>query len=148
MLNIRITGVNANDGLILEANGQPNNGHSFAKTDEEVHWIVATNQVSYINAIKWKPIAGSTDVFSSNPPSPLNNQKKNWKGIVNSNANFSVYVYGIEWKKPDDATLKNFDPIISVNPTGFNPEKLLIALVSVLLGLFTLKLLRTKRNKK
>ncbi len=68
MLNIVITGITTDGKLTLEENGRPNNGHSFATAAEDVHWKVHPNsRVKYIDAIKWKTISGSTDVFSSDP---------------------------------------------------------------------------------
>ncbi|MEO7294148.1 MAG: hypothetical protein ABIW34_13650, partial [Ginsengibacter sp.] len=65
-----------------------------------------------------KPIAGTTDIFSANPPTAQNPTQKFWKGIVNSNAqDFSVYVYKIEWVKEHETTPRTFDPIISIKPT-------------------------------
>ena len=123
MLQIDIIGIdNSTGGLILEENGRPNNGHSRAHKCEDVHWKVKGHcGVDHIDGIIWKPISGSTDVFSSHRPAPqTGTQKKHWKGTVNCNAQeYSVYIYSIEWVHEDGGPPRTFDPIISIKPSKF-----------------------------
>jgi len=149
MLRIDIVGSSGNN-LLLEVNGHPNNGHSLAFKSEQVHWKVKEGiDVDYISAITWKNIPGSIDVFSHHRPAEQEN-KKNWKGRVNGDAeNCSVYVYGITWVKADGTT-HIFDPIISINPstTFYDITKVLLFAATALLAFFTLQFLRKNKNNK
>lgn len=120
MLNIEITIDKSTGDLKLEENGNPNHGHSRPNKGMQVHWKVKDkSEIKYIHAIKRKLIVGSTDVFSSNPPSPQNSNRRHWKGKVNDDAeDNSVYIYSIEWVKegdPNNLPPRVFDPIISVD---------------------------------
>src|SRR6185503_1631621 len=122
MLQINIIGIDSTGGLILDENGVPNNGHSRVSKCREVHWKVKPHcGVDHIHGIIWKPIAGSTDVFSSNRPAPQSGtQNRHWKGTVNCNAaDYSVYVYSIVWVHEDGGAPRTFDPIISIKPSKF-----------------------------
>ena len=150
-MQIVITGISSSGGLTLEENGNPNNGHSSAGRSEEVHWRVGPDcGVKYIHAITIKTIAGSTNVFSSNPPRPQDRQNKHWKGTVNRDAeDYAVYVYSIEWVKDDGSIdIEVFDPIISIKPSGFSIIKLVAVVVAAVLGLFTLKTFIDKRSER
>lgn len=146
MLRIDITGY-AGENLILEVGGHPNNGRSTAVKNEQVHWKVKDGiDVDYISAITWEQMPGSDNVFSNNPPIDQEN-KKNWKGRVNHDAEGSVYVYSITWVKRDGTT-HTFDPIISINPSlsFFNLTEAVLLVATAALTFFTLQFLRKKKK--
>lgn len=149
MLRIDIIGYSGED-LIFEVDGRPNNGRSTAAKNEQVHWKVKEGiAVDYISAITWKQIAGSENVFSSDPPAEQEN-KKNWKGRVNRAAEYySVYVYSITWVKNDGST-HTFDPIISINPSlsFFRLTEVVLVAATAALTFFTLQFLRKKKNSR
>ncbi|MCW3109333.1 MAG: hypothetical protein JWQ09_3839 [Segetibacter sp.] len=148
-LNILITGITPIAGtsdfaLLFNVNQQPNNGHSYASARDDVQWTVTTNDVKYIEDIKWKQISGSTDVFSSHPPTPTNPQRRVWKAKVNENEIYSVYVYSIKWVKALETTPRTFDPIISIKPSGLH---FIAKLITGFLALFSICLLFSNKKK-
>ncbi|MCU7549920.1 hypothetical protein OCK74_12380 [Chitinophagaceae bacterium LB-8] len=151
MLQIDITGIDLNGGLVLEVNGHPNNGHSAVQRGWAVHWKVNEScDVDYIEDIQQKDISGTTDIFSSNPPRSQNPQRKTWIGIVNGTAaDYSVYAYAIKWVKKGSTDIKTFDPLISVKPTSYggNLFFLAIGVVSgVLAGFFCFSKKKKKKS--
>ena len=147
MLRIDIIGYSG-ENLILEVDGHPNNGRSTAHKNEQVHWKVKEGiAVDYISAITWKQIGGSENVFSNDPPAEQEN-KKNWKGRVNRNAeDYSVYVYNITWVK-NDGTTHTYDPIIAINPSTsfFDITKVVLLVATAALAFLAFNFLR--KNKK
>lgn len=117
MLKIIITGSNG-DNLTFEVDGKPNNGRSSASRKEVVEWEIASGtDVKAISSIVLKPIIGSEDIFSEDPPKPQNSQNTAWKGKVNRRVDIgAVFIYNIVWIK-SDGTTHTCDPIISIRPT-------------------------------
>ncbi len=153
MLRIDIIGIDSSTGgLILEADGRRSHGLCFATPRENVHWRVRRgSNVRQINAITWKPISGSTDVFSSEPPSAQNPGQTHWKGRVNRGAAYSIYVYSIEWVNEKDGTTNVFDPIISIKPSTTFADLIedietieILAAINLAVSIVSLVLLATK----
>ena len=130
MLQIDIVGFDG-DNLKLEVNGHSNNGRSSPTRDEEVQWKVRPNKgIKSIEAIAMKNIAGSDNVFSSDPPRSINAQKMKWRAKTNNNAeDGAVYVYNIEWVKDGDPTIRTYDPIISIRPVKLTSDNFLYNVV-------------------
>ena len=149
MLQIDIVGFDPiTYDLKLEVGGNPNNGNSGANRTERVHWKVKTGYgVDYIDNIKMKNIAGSTDIFSGSEPVPQGGDKKHWKGVVNGNAkDYDVYVYKIMWVKEHETTPRTFDPIISIKPDTYFAQ--ILPALAVVLGLVSISLLFSSKKKK
>ncbi len=93
----------------------------------------------------------SAEIFWDLDPPPSNHTKEGGgrvHGLARDNA---VYEYSIHWRHKGQANHEPdhiFDPKITVNPSGFSPFKLLIAIVAIILGFFSLQLLRRKMNRK
>ena len=82
-----------------------------------------SNRVKRIEAITWKPVSGSTDVFPAqgpDSPKPVSGrQNRVWQAKVNNITNDVAYVYSIKFVRDDprDTTVYTFDPIISIKPS-------------------------------
>lgn len=112
-----------------------------AHSGDTIRWIVHPNSgVDSIEVIKEK--SGYNDIWSTKPQ-----HNNHWTGVIKAGVPCDYdYEYEITWKK-DDHFYKH-DPKITVNPSGFSPFKLLIAIVSIILGFFSWQLLRRKMNEK
>jgi hypothetical protein len=161
MLNIRITGINGPIGgdptkyeLTLDGNGK-GRGHSLAyDPKEDVQWEIAGNVIDRIEAVTWKQVSGSTNIFpetgSPGSPTPLNPQKKVWRAKINDISGVA-YVYSIKFvRNASDPTIYEFDPIISIKPTSGFINTFLYAVSAVataVLAFFTFQFLFKKLKK-
>jgi hypothetical protein len=117
MLQIDIVGFSG-ENLILEVGGHPNAGKSKCKKNEDVKWKIKDGcGVKLIHSIKMKDMSGNEDIFSANPPKPVNTDGKQWMAKVNNNVQVGdAYVYNIEWVKENETQIRKYDPIITIRP--------------------------------
>jgi hypothetical protein len=145
MLQIKITGADKQGNLEFS-----DNGHSEAYRNEDVHWKVEdkTGWVAGIYDILWKRNndPNNVDIFSKNPPQYQGSDPvaKHWKAIVNKKKSdapdYSHYRYTIYWQDAE-GNQHAPDPIISIRPSLFDPQDIVILAVSAAVGFFTFKFL-------
>ena len=153
MLNIDIVHGNLDDSLDFEVNGNPSNGHNYAKRNWAVNWKVRPGMdcnVHYIHSIKMKSVAPNVDIFPNGMPAPQGgSHNTHWMGKVKSDAPIGAqYIYEIQWVEKGSTNIRTWDPIISINPstTFYDITKVVLFAVTALLAFLTLQFLR--KNKK
>ncbi|HWJ26362.1 MAG TPA: hypothetical protein VNS32_07445 [Flavisolibacter sp.] len=154
MLQIDITGFDSKDNLQFKVNGNPSNdGNGKAHKGEDVQWKVQPGSgIGAIADIKMKTGSGappSINIFSSGPaPQGGGTQSQHWKGTVSLGVpDYAEYCYDIFWVKENTGETKKFDPKISIYPQRSIVMAIIIALVSILTGLFFFFRIKKKFNK-
>lgn len=106
---ITIQGINSDGSLILS-----DNGNTVANRGDTVTWIIGNNSgVASISSIH---DTSAVDVFSPDPTRQPGGSQ-NWQGTINPNLSPlpQSESYCIYYKKPNDPTVYNHDPVIQVN---------------------------------
>ena len=116
-------------------------GDSRVNTRDTVTWILDPGtEVDSITAIKRKKF--SLGIFKTGPEAQTGSS--NWIGGVNG-IPYVTYNYSISWKGTDGLNHVH-DPKISVKPTGFALFKIILMVVGIFFGLFSLKFLHKKKE--
>ncbi len=123
----------------------------FVNVYDTVSWSIKSG--SNVDSFKIRKKRWSPKIFREDDPIDFGRKLDRQ---VKCDASDKIYSYSIHWKVENHQGHPYiYDPKITVMPTGFASNKLLITLFSVFsvlfaffLGLFSIQLLRRKKNRK